>query len=523
MSAAAYPQIQVGSYFDLDSRPIEGPIYLPEYNPENELKILHHSIDFEQGHYYNHKGEKRVGKIKFKSKKFWFEDKITFAGKKLKPEDASSLVIGVDSFFVVKNFTVERQTSSSLRQNPEFVQFVTHFGDLFFAKHYLFTNQGIVETYMVKRKGQSHWESFPKKKKAFKKIALKYFNTLPGHIIQRIDKVVLDQSKVMTLIKMAEYQYKYENNEKIFFDKNWHEINKPDEALYYAKVDSIQKYKWTLTYFQNDKKLCTAEYISFYPNKKSGDFTSYNEEGKPMKTTSYRNDKPKKTIAYFKNGQVHYVYNYELINAGQGFQTTMVYTKVNDLEGKNLLDEKGNGKEVYFDPISERTITSVFKANRIVASYRTDEQSIKIYQPVNPELNFKLDKLQGNITAHLQYEKFDQAVKDNAQGLIMIYFSIDPKGHVSEYKILNKLHPQLDKLVKGFLSAKFVNKATGSHRFKPYKVEKEKVNYEVVVPVRFQINRFYRAPSGYYFHDHFWMHNSNMFPPLNVTVPSFPR
>ena len=103
----------------------------------------------------------------------------------------------------------------------------------------------------------------------------------------------------------------------------------------------------------------------------------------------------------------------------------------------------------------------------------------------------------------MEEKDYKEALSVNAQGQILVSFVIDNKGYMVDYAILNSIHPQLDRLVKGFISQKLSESAMTRHKFKPYKKDKTKRFCEFVIPFRFSINRFYRQ-ANYYYDNNLW-------------------
>ncbi|RLD59903.1 MAG: hypothetical protein DRJ05_05685, partial [Bacteroidetes bacterium] len=131
----AYPQVPVGLKFDINGKPFNGYFDPFTYAPEKELRIVHNSDSYEVGYYYDH-GAKIHGQIMFENKKIWFKKNKDDIKDKITPDEIKSFVIGVDSFFVIKNF----QYNGKLKTKPEFVQYITEiYGDVF-VKHYRFSS-----------------------------------------------------------------------------------------------------------------------------------------------------------------------------------------------------------------------------------------------------------------------------------------------------------------------------------------------------------------------------------------------
>lgn len=111
---------------------------------------------------------------------------------------------------------------------------------------------------------------------------------------------------------------------------------------------------------------------------------------------------------------------------------------------------------------------------------------------------FDYKKLSSKFEYWKRFNKFSEYLKENAEGIIFVSFIINKNGNASSYKILNKLHPELDSIMVKFCDYIGSNHST-PYYFGTYEVNDEKVDYEVIIPFEFMINREYRKPFRYPF------------------------
>ena len=510
-STLSFAQVEVGQKVDINGEPFNGFFDPFTYAPQNKLSVVHNSDSYEVGHYYNKNGSKIKGLIKFQNKKIWYKRDKNDTQTTLRPDEVNSFVIGVDSFFVAHNFYYKNR----LKTKPEFVQYITEIDNKVFAKHYHFQNGigqtgGIIESYLVKSANDNKWGDFPDNTN-FKKNALKHF----GHIKilnQRITDETYDSQDMLSVIKTAEYLKKYQFHEPIYYDKYWQEVRNKENAFYRAeitnKVDSI----WTLVYFKDATKLYEANYSSFYPNTKNGEFISYYPNGEKRKRIDYKNNKPRTGKTFDKSGKLKADFKYEKIkdpySTSDEFKIT--YNAVYDAEGNNILKTNGNATHIIQDDFGKVSYTQTFNDNKLFNSYRQSGENT-IYQLPKSNTSIKIKSLQRKLDTYMVGKEYNSALSVNAQGIVLISFVIDDGGYAVEYSILNKIHPELDRLVSDFVDSKFSPTISKPHKFKAFKMGKKKHYCEFVVPLEFSINRFYRASINYYhWHMQHMMHNFTM-------------
>lgn len=510
-----HAQNPVGYFYDVDNTPIDGFIDDIAYSPKTSLILTHNSVSFEYGSYYTLSGEKVDGMIKFENKKFWYKPDKASVKEKIRPVEVQSILVGIDSFFITQNFNVERPVSgAALRTKPEPVQFIAKVGNYIFAKHYNFSSgmsqsyagtASIIETYLVKKIEENKWTSFPKRADAFKKVATKYFSHIP-YLLAQIEDEELDENDMMTLIKTSEYFDKFNNKEVIKLDRYWQETNKQEHTKFTAKIISVEDSVWTLDYYAGDTKLATAQYTSFYPYRKDGMFKWYFASGSERKSVLYKNDNPKAVKLYAENGQL--LQHYKRVKNEVEDKNQIVYLAYNDNQGNSLLDDSGTGIATIEDQVFDRQIVKEIKNFKIQKSYIKKGSKI-IHQLTDSKLKFKFRPLEKRFNLHSAEVDLEDAAEYNVQGVILIYLEIGTDGYASNFKVLNQLHPKLDMVAISFLNQTIGASASFRQKFKPIKINKEKIAYELVIPITFGINRFYRQQYTPYY-DPFWMQHQNM-------------
>ena len=525
-----FAQSNVGFVHDINGFPLNGYYDPFTYAPEEAIFTVHNSDSYEVGYYYDANGQKINGLIKFDGKEVLFKENSKSKKAKLYPGDILQLVIGVDSFVAINNFYIKK----TVTKNYEFVKYITEYDGLTFMKHYRFSSamgqayadqSPIIETFLVKHKDSLVWDNFHNNKHLEKR-ALKYFGHLPFLKEIIINSEYLDED-IISIIKMAEYEHMRKNAEPIFYDKYWQEIKTKNDAKYYANIVNREDSIWTFEYFDNATKLYSVDYSSFYPNVKSGQFVAYHSNGKTRQVAEYKSNKPQEVKLYNKEGKLttHYKYEpYENIQTGET-EYKLKYVFAADASGKNIFEEPGTGSTKTYDDINKITYHSMFEEGELVKFYRVDEKDT-LFQITDPEYNFKIKALNKSFNYYISEFYIDSALLENAQGTILVSLIIDDKGYLSKCKLLNELHPELDKLVSDFFIGDATTAAYSNHKFKPYKVDRKKRFCEVIIPVEFGINKFYRKPAQYYHHNNtFWMQHQQWHQQTidNIKVPTFPK
>lgn len=511
----AFSQVPVGYRFDVNGIPFNGYYDVMTYAPEKKLTEKHMSDSYEVGYYYDASGNKVSGNIKFQGKKIFFKQGKEEFRDKIKPEEVKTFVIGVDSFFTISKYYLQ----NNLKTEPVYVQFIAAFDNAVFAKHYSFPGNGVVSTYLIKTANSDAWENFPDNK-TFKQKALKYF----GHISYLKDKIESGKYKsddMLAIIKMADYLRKYEDKREIWYDQYWEETSANDKVVYRANIVAKEDSIWTFDYYAGATRLYQVKYSAFFPNLKNGELTCYYPSGSIRQTILYKNNKMKEVKTFTTSGLLDR--HYEVVEVGKDKkQIEYKYLVVNDASGSNILKPGVRSNIDVRDEVNGFTYTNVFHGSKLIYSYRL-ENSDTVFQIVNPDDDISLKALNRNFSIFMTDKKYETALSVNAQGKLLVALVVDSRGYVSKATILNKLHPEIDKLIADLIRTRLLE---GEVRYKIdiYKKDKIARYYEVIIPIDFSAYRFYRQPVDYGFLNQMHVMNQHMMmmqmaPP--VAPPSF--
>ncbi len=481
-----HAQVEVGQHIDLDGYLIDGFFDPIAYHPETLISSIYQSSSYEKGYYYDLNDKRINGSIFFENNKIFFRSENENR-KRVKPTEAKSIVLGVDSFFAISNFYFKNR----LKKHPEFVQYVTEINGYTFVKHHHFTTEieqqysmrdPIISTYLVKYKDESIWYNFHNNS-SLKEKALKYFGHIPI-LRAKINSKYFIKEDMEDIIKMAEFYNKYQKSLPIYLDKYWLETKDDNRKVYTVNVTEIVDSVWTLEYSKADTLLYSIQYTSFSPFNKDGKFYAFYPDGKVRQKTIYKSNKPKDVKTFNTNGELtkHYQYKKHSIPHAYSPQKKTYYHTVNQLLKEDTNRIKLNQK---------------YQNNTLVESFFTIE-SDTVYQITDPNYNLNIRSLKKRFGYYINSDSYKNAIHENAQGTILASFIMDPKGYIIGAKLLNTLHPEIDSLLHDFFSNEVLKESRQSLHLKPYKINKTKQYCEFVVPFQFGINRFYRETFIYY-------------------------
>jgi len=523
LANSLFSQTPIGLSYDLNGNPMNGFYDALTYSHQKSINYTHYATSYEIGYYYDKELNKVEGLIKFDDDKILFKNKNGAGGKKLKPDEINSFIIGIDSFYVTSNFYYKEK----LRTESEFVQYITSIDTLIFVKNYNFPssvsqtygeNPAVVETYLVQLKNSDEWDNFSDFN--FRRTADKYFGHIP-FLSEKIKIGDFAKDNPQALIKIADYYHRYQNGQPIYFDTYWQELTGQNNSEYLSIIDLKEDSIWTMSYFHDDIKIYEGNYSSLFPNIKNGEFITYYSNGNQRSKTYYENNELKENKVFYPNGKLKYDYNIIVDYGSKNKIDRILYTRAFSPDGEDLINN-GLSRFIEKDTIKAGyEYHTFFRDQKVHSAFRMLEKDT-VYLLTDPEFNFKLTSLQNEFTKFMYEVNIDIALSENAQGTILVSLVIDPKGKVIDFRILNSLNGQLDRAVESFILNRVYRKDELGHKFKSF----EKHFCEVVIPFKFDIIRYYRAPTynnqNLYFMNHMnqQMMHQNMLD--NIKPPSFP-
>ena len=501
----SFSQIEVGHLIDINKCQINGYFDEDDYSPKKVIKIEHNigGDKFSPGYYYDLNNVKIEGYLKYSqyNTNFKFKNlKNDQSEKTIEPTDCISYVIGKDSFIVIQDFDIYRDLGKFRIVEKSFVEVLDEVGNLTFYKHVnVGFNNTILVSYLYENKQlPREYKCFPKGFSKFKEPAINVFGKFE-YLKNKIEIGGYDINDVPTLIKLFKYRLKSEEKTNVYFSQYWDEAEKADNPIYYAQVDILRDSIYDLKYYsvESNKLLFSGQFSSLYPHKKQGQFIGYYPSGIERKKINYVNDVIRDELINHFNGNKRYLY---LSNNFDELKLKNVY----DINGTNILDVNGNGKEIFYDSILNRELNNEYLKFKLVKSYYIDSLGNKVF--MLSKRNAKIvgfGFLNDSINKILKYPK--KSILSNNHGVLLLKCLIDSNGYVKSMKIIKGIDAEIDSLTLSKLTILKTNQY-----FRPGKQDKVKVRQELIIPIEFAINGFSRYSSNYNYNNMFMMQHQMM-------------
>lgn len=491
---------EIGNYVDYDKKIING--YLDfDYEPKTSLNVSYSAAEnFANGYYCDSNGLKVTGLLKYdqKDRELKFKLNEQSGEESINADESKGYVIGVDTFSVVKNVAVIGLLGEGISDKSEFAEKIETVSGMQFYKFMARATNGVPYVkYLVKNSETSDFATFPSGNGKFRKMAAGVFGN--DRVLKAdIEKGKYDEGDIPSLIKIYKYKKLYEKGQNIFYNSFRDEINNSDESAFYTKIETVKDSVFHMIhYFKNNTKIYEGDFTSFYRHYKQDNFLFYFPNGEIRKKIIFNNNKAKQGMEFFENGKGHRIY--DILEYG-----TIKYRAVYNDNAVNVLDERGNGSELFLDVITGKKIAYEYKDQKLKSAYFTDSNGEKIYQVCenNAEIK-KIKSLQKLIKEKLIYP-LESAQKGN-HGFVLIKCIVEPTGLVSEIKVIKGLDAPCDKAALEFLTC-FKTEVY----WNPGKVNGENIKQEIIFPIDFSIieNSSYR--NHYYNYNTWFFHNMMM-------------
>ncbi len=493
-------QRQTGYFIDCNSKLINGFID-SDYRSEPPLGFIANvEKNFIPAHYYDLEGKRIDGYIR----KYDMETSFEYIRDGISPVSlldadlCSAYVVGTDSFTVISNFDYEGDFSMAHSDKREFAQVIERFDGLTFYRH-IRSGRNYVTSYLLKTDTSEKFITFPTGHNKFNSLSKKIFHE-SQMILKGIDEAKYNAVDIASMAKILKFTLKFNRHEKTWYNSSWNETENDDNKCWYSEVISINDSVITIKYFFRDGvPYSLGQFSSFQPMIRNGNFEWYNKDGTIRKKASYLNDKLLSKSVCFPNGKTHYEYSTK--------SDKLIYSYVGSEEGKNKLDENGNGEDVFYDIIMKRKIFREFRKNQLFKSYFDDDNG-RIYQLCENNSELYRSKLNKDYVNPKRYP--NSSILNDKQGIVLIRCIVENNGLVSKVEIIKGVDPACDSLVNHIFTA-----AMDKTYFKPASEGKTQVRSEVVVPIMFSIPG-YTIKSNDVFVLPVWGWN-------NMNSPSIPR
>lgn len=497
-----------GNYYDINGLPLYGYCDF-DYSPEKVLKIsLVVGEKNTPGAYYDSQGYKHEGYISFfnLTYEFRYKRKIADEWTSLYPTICTGIKMGKDSFAVIKDFQIKKTFGKAVVKEESFVEVIANTPKYKLYKHTKLAFSGPTETYVIKTDTSKLLTSIFNQE-----TLLSYFGdckVLRKQISNRYFKV----EDLPSISKIYEYDQKYTAQKKIYYSDSWDEQNDSASASYYAKITNVKDTIWELTFYDmKGVSLYQGHFASFSPVLRHGEFQWFFPNGRVRKKATFKNDEIVGEVSeYYTNGNLHYTYCYK--------RNRPKYSRILDMDGKDILSNDGNGGENLFDSISNNQLGMRYKDHKLTLCSFLDNQGKNGFLQSEENAQLKsINSVQRQVNRHITYP--EKSIKEYRHGLILVLFVVDTEGKTTDFHIIKGLDSECNNLV-----TKFINDQKDDIEWWPAIMKEKPIAQEIIVPFQFEITGMTIGNnSRYYNNDWMWrMQQQQMFnqPKLNLPRPS---
>lgn len=500
-----------GSYIDLGGELIHERAD-QDYSPSTSLTTSFNSaLNYSPASYYPTQEARVRGKILFTpgQKHFLFKNELERKRKKIFPSLGWSIKIGADSFIVANNFDLYGKLGLIESAIPEacillFMAQTEHFA--FFQYSPAVGRSNIV----VRKLSSQELISLPVNRKAFLEKAAQLFYDYPD-LLELLNQKTMDYEQINDLIHFIRYSDALETGRPVGFTSSWNITEEAGKQTYFARVSRPEN-NWRLDFYNQQQDLIFSEHYAYdQPTVKEGEaIWYYPGTGIARKKTNHTKETSavnKTLFVYFPNGQLHY-------RISTGATGKMFFAEVLSEEGNSVYDNSGTGTEEFYDSFSGRTIYREYKNFNLTASWYIDSRNRKIYQLADKNVRLRGFKfLSRSFSEESAYPEADLA--EGTEGVVLVKFLITPEKEVESHEILQGLSSTIDAQVE-----KKLNYISQNIRFKSARHNKENVFQEIIMPVRFTLQR--QASNSYYY-DNSWMRHQQMMMQMSMPPPAAPN
>jgi len=447
---------------------------------ENEVE------NYEKGMYYLHNETEGIPaliwmqnehKIKVKS---FRENSYT----KVDMKNLAYYTTKIDSFIVSKNVFLREQTIKT----PTVLKYLGESDEADYAMYYQIKSGAVVKKKILqlKKSEKQRWEELDINTDHPVKI-LRFFRVY-NELNRIYDKQKLTINDFLNTLKCEEYFNHYKNNTKIFYDKLWREVKKPNLAAYYGEVTMVKDSIYTVEISNdNNEKLYKLNYSSLYPLKRHGKLVAYNEDEIKLERTYEYGDliSSKK----YKDGSL--LFNFDYVKFQRAKKSDIIKRKSVQIGNEQI--KSYNSKVVSIENFNNILNYELDKKN-VIASYEENATG-KLYRYSNYENPIEFDVLTNSLRAFLETNKYfnETILSKDYEGSMLLQIVTDYKGKVIEYDILNSNNNLLQENIIPFYDSYLTDEGRSTIRFKQIKLENKDDRCTFLLPINFEHRQFYKT------------------------------
>jgi|GEM_PF-5347769 len=469
-----FGQQPIGHHISLDGIPIEGHLDLLLFNSNKEV-LMYPKDFFEKGYYWLGNHEKVKGFFYLRGKDLYYKEKSYDKKEKISPGTIKGLVMANDSFFTISD---------------DFVQSLETIEDVSFAR----TIRGNIikndPVYFIKQGHDAPWNELPRARKKMIDSLVPFLKDYP-FTLDRLVNGYFGPDEIPSIIEHMKMEYTFIKDEKLYYNKEWEQVENGEEALYHGKITERKDSLWTIDYYLDTSKIYSVTYSDFAPNRINGNVIAYNEKGNFRLDMDIDNDVIRKVTTYHANGKLHR--NYFVFN-----NKTIAYRKVYDVNGNEISNNSGTFQERFEDDILGGTLVRDYSDFRLIESYREIEGR-RSYQITDIGNDFYIKVLQQLMSDDKAYKA--KLRKEDAM-IALVWLQISEKGRIEGYRILNKVSYNLKNHIESFIR-KYSKDGYEKLSLKRYKVKGRSVAFEIIVPFHYVDSRPQKNKINPFFNDHY--------------------
>ena len=278
---------------------------------------------------------------------------------------------------------------------------------------------------------------------------------------------------IYSIIWLLKLECFHSKNEPLFLDKNSKAIEGKMSAKYFLKVDSITPENIYLKKYSVSGDLLLENKISFIePNKKNGWIHYFNRTGILSKSKHYEQNRLDIIKTFYHNGNLFEIFTFQ--------HSAPLFHSVLDSSGNEILDSNKNGWISFVDYIQKRKVYKQYKAGTLQSTFYLSH-GVKKYLYTHQPASYKFfDKLYDNFNKEFKLKMSEKSSIN--EGISFFSCTVNKEGKIEDVSILSSVNELQDKQIQKWLAS------TTKKIFIPAKLNKTKVNQEVVIPLRYYSN-----------------------------------
>jgi hypothetical protein len=484
--------------FDIKKEVIYGALD-NHYNPSDIISFINvDGLNYTKGVYYDLDGNRNSGYLKLNSstQKMKFKKELDQKTISLGLKKINGYVIGDDSLLVIRGKDLERIWGDKIDVSLKLIQFVGSVDSISFFKY---SSHGVLENgamaYVLKNeKLNQKWKRDRIRESSYfssanKKIMnmIKFYFPQFKHVYALIEKYNLKDSNLREIIELLKYEEAYIKGTKLNIDNLGFITDKKTNL--YAKVDSVTNFKFHVSYFLDRIKCKESAFNLLYHKKEERIDKYFSSDGHVYKIVYHKDNIQKKIDYFYPNGQLQV----KSRKVGMYWSVDSVFS----IEGKSILNQKGDGQMSFIDPNSNREIFNEYKKNEVNSSYFLEGEE-KVYLLANKQIRYKFfSKFYQKIINEFE-RRGGYKFMNNENGFALLQILINKDGTLNQVKTIESINKKMEGLLINILESTIDSKT-----FIPGNQNKKEVKQFFLFPVYFANH----IPSSLH-HSH-WTDNMN--------------